>query len=91
MGPMNDDARHDEERLADLLSELRAPPRHWIVAAQQLPEARGSLDEIVARAEADAGYREHVLADLDNALREAGRDPAPELAASLRARLIQPA
>jgi hypothetical protein len=89
MGLMNDNAGLDEEALAGLLGELREPPRHWIEAAQQLPEARRSLDEIVARAEADAAFRERVLADLEQALRETGRDPAPELVASLRARLTE--
>jgi hypothetical protein len=84
MGPMN-----DEERLASLLGELREPPRHWVEAAQQLPQARRSLDEIVAKAEADATYRDQVLADLEEALRRVGREPAPELVASLRARLTE--
>jgi hypothetical protein len=87
---MNDEAGYDEEALASLLGELREPPRHWIEAAQQLPEARRSLDEIVARAEVDAAYRRRVLADLEQALRDAGRQPAPALVASLRARLIEP-
>jgi hypothetical protein len=89
MGVMNDETRPDEEQLAGLLGELREPPRHWIEAAQELPEARRSLDEIVARAEADAAYRERVLTDLEQALRDAGREPAPELVASLRARLTE--
>jgi hypothetical protein len=90
MGGVNDESRHDEEHLVDLLAELREPPRHWIDAAEQLPEARRSLVEIVARAEADAAYREQVLADLERALRETGREPAPQLVASLRARLAEP-
>jgi hypothetical protein len=84
---MNDEARYDDERLAGLLAELREPPRPWVEAAQQLPRARASLDEIVARAEADAAYREQVLANLEQALRDAGREPAPQLVASLHARL----
>jgi hypothetical protein len=89
MGDVNDESR-DDERMANLLAELREPPRHWVKAAQQLPEARRSLDEIVARAEADAAYREQVLADLEWALRETGREPAPQLVAALRARLAEP-
>ncbi len=86
---MNNEPRHDEEHLAGLLAELREPPHHWVEAAQQLPQARRSLGEIVARAEADAAYRERVLADLEHALRAAGHEPAPELVASLRARLTE--
>jgi hypothetical protein len=90
MGDVNDESTHNDERMADLLAELREPPRHWVEAAQQLPQARRSLDEIVARAEADAAYRERVLADLESAVRETGREPAPQLVASLRARLAEP-
>jgi hypothetical protein len=89
MGLMNDEPRRDEEELAGLLGELRGPPRHWIEAAQELPEARRALDEIVARAEADSAYRRRVLADLEQALRDEGREPAPKLIASLRARLTE--
>ena len=84
---MNDAERHDEESLASLLSALREPPRAWIEAAKQLPAARSSLDSIVARAEEDAAYRAEVLAGLEAALLADGREPSPELIASLRARL----
>jgi hypothetical protein len=77
----------DAEALAGLLSELREPPRSWIDAAQQLPAARASLDDLVARAGADAAYRERVLGGLEDALRAEGREPEPQLIASLRARL----
>jgi hypothetical protein len=49
MGDVNDESTHNDERMADLLAELREPPRHWVEAAQQLPQARRSLDEIVGR------------------------------------------
>ena len=78
----------DEEALAGLLSELREPPGPWIAAAQQLPAARASLDDLVARAQADAAYRDQVLAGLEDALRAEGREPESHLIASLRARLI---
>jgi hypothetical protein len=79
----------DEEALAGLLSELREPPRPWIEAAQQLPAARASLDDLVARARADAAYRDQLLDGLEDALRAEGREPEPQLIASLRARLIE--
>jgi hypothetical protein len=85
---MAEDQQHrDEEALAGLLNELREPPRPWIDAAMQLPAARASLDGLVARAEADAAYRERLLTDLEDALRAEGREPEPQLIASLRARL----
>src|SRR5919197_651720 len=80
-------SRYDEERLAALLRELAEPPRAWIEAAVLLPEARAMLDEIVARAEADAAYRAKALAGLEEALRDAGHEPEPRLVAALRARL----
>lgn len=80
---------HDEEQLAALLGELREPPRHWIVAAQELPAALASLDGLVARAEADSAYRRRLLAGLETALREAGHDPRPEVVSALRARLAE--
>ncbi len=78
---------HTEESIAALLSELREPPRAWIEAAKELPQARRELDGIVERAAADAAYRKRVLDDLEGALREAGHDPAPALVAALRARV----
>jgi hypothetical protein len=79
----------DEETLAGLLRELRQPPRPWIEAAQQLPAARASLDDLVARAQSDVAYRDQLLAGLEDALRAVGREPEPQVVASLRARLIE--
>ena len=45
------------------------------------------MDGIVARAEADAAYREAVLADLEAALRLAGVEPAAPLLDELRRQL----
>lgn len=83
--PDNDDL--SEERLAARLREVREPPRAWIDAAKELPTARAELDDLVARAEADAAFREQVLADLEASLRAEGREPSPNLVAALRARL----
>ncbi|MCB0866663.1 MAG: hypothetical protein KDB58_13195 [Solirubrobacterales bacterium] len=87
-----DDARRDtnepsEEQLAARLRDVREPPRAWVDAAKELPAMRAELDGIVARAEADAAYREQVLGDLEEALRAEGREPSPNLVAALRARL----
>ena len=78
---------HDEERLAALISALPPAPEAWVRAAQELPAARASLDEIVARAEADAAFRAIVLEDLEAALRAEGYEPASPLVAELRRRL----
>jgi hypothetical protein len=76
---------YDDEQIAKLLAALPPAPRGWVEAAQELPLAR--LDEIVARAEADARFRAHVLADLEGALRAEGYDPDPALVEALRVRL----
>ena len=78
---------YDEERLAALLQMLPAPPLGWVEAAQQLPAARAAIDSIVARAQADAAYRAHVLADLEAALEAEGHEPTPAAVAALRLRL----
>jgi hypothetical protein len=78
---------HDEERLAALISALPPAPEAWVRAAQELPAARAGLDEIVARAEADAAFRAIVLEDLEAALRAEGYEPASPLVDELRRRL----
>ncbi len=78
---------YDEERLGRLLCALPPAPDGWVRAAQELPAARRGFDELVARAEADAVYRERVLADLEAALVSAGYEPNPPLVEALRRRL----
>ncbi len=67
-----------EEHLARLIRALPPAPVAWVRAAQELPLAKAGLDEIVARAEADAEFRARLVADLEAALEAAGyeRDPA---------------
>lgn len=78
---------YDEQRLAELLRLLPAPPESWVRAAQELPAARRSLDTIVERAVADAEYRRSVIADLERALAAEGIEPDTALVALLRERL----
>jgi hypothetical protein len=78
---------YDEERLAKLIRALPPAPESWVRAAQELPLARGELDEIVARAEADAAFRRRLIADLEGALRAEGYERDPAVLAALRARL----
>jgi hypothetical protein len=77
----------DEERLARLIRILPPAPEAWVRAAQELPFARADLDEIVARAEADAAFREQLIADLESALAAEGYQRDPAIRAALRARL----
>jgi hypothetical protein len=75
---------YDEERLARLIGMLPPPPDGWVQAAQELPVARRGLDQLVARAEADAAFRAAVLADLESALQAEGVEPQPQVVAELR-------
>ena len=77
----------DEERLGALLRVLRPAPEGWVQAAQELPGARRSLDEIVARAEADREFRAALAADLAAALEAAGYEPERRIVAWLEDRL----
>ena len=80
---------YDEERLAELLALLPPAPTAWVQAAQELPLARQQLDDLVARAEADAAFRAQVLADLETALDAAGVEARPAVVESLRRRLTR--
>jgi hypothetical protein len=82
-------SRYDEERLGELLRVLRPAPVGWVSAAQELPAARRSLDEIVARAEADAAFREALVADLETALAREGFEPDRRLLSELEQRLAE--
>ena len=66
---------YDEERLGELLRLLRPAPVAWVLAAQQLPAARRSFDEIVARAVADQAFRAALVEDLEAALAQEGYGP----------------
>jgi hypothetical protein len=80
-------SRYVEEELAELIAALPPAPEGWVRAAQELPLARRTMDEIVTRAEADIEYRKQVIADLESALAEAGFEPRERLVDELRTRL----
>jgi hypothetical protein len=75
------------ERLAELIGALPPVPEGWVAAAQQLPESRRSLDDLLMRAEEDAELRARLLANLESALAESGISPTPRLLDLARARL----
>lgn len=75
---------YDEERIAELLRLLPPAPEAWVRAAQELPSARAALDGLVARAEADAAFREQLLADLEGTLRAEGIPSSPPLVSRLQ-------
>ena len=76
-----------EERIAELLRALPAPPQGWVEAAKELPTARHELDAIVERIERDEQFRALVQADLEEALRGEGIEPTPAVVTLLRRRL----
>jgi hypothetical protein len=75
---------YDEERIGRLVGLLPPAPQGWARAAQEIPVLRRSLDEILARAEADAAFRPALIADLEAALAQAGYEPEPRLVDELR-------
>jgi hypothetical protein len=77
---------YDEERIARLIRALPPAPEAWVRAAQELPLARAELDEIVARAEADAEFQRRLVADLQAALEAEGYEPRPQVVEELRIR-----
>lgn len=78
---------YDEERLGELLAALPPAPEAWVRAAQDLPILRGQVDEIIARAEADAAFRDRLVADLNAALETEGYEPQRRLVEEVRLRL----
>jgi hypothetical protein len=76
-----------EEILAELLRALPPAPAAWVEAAQELSLVRHTLDEIVSRAEADAAFRQALVADLESALAAEGYEPKRPLLDAIRERL----
>lgn len=81
---------HPEERLAELLALLPPAPRGWVEAAQELSLGRQGLDRIVARAEADARFRELLIADLEAAFAQEGVEAGAATIEAVRRRLSLP-
>lgn len=77
-----------EERIGVLLRVLRPAPDGWVRAAQELPAARRTFDEIVARAEADAAFRKALVAGLEEALAAEGYEPDRRILDEIRARIV---
>ncbi|MGH2883418.1 MAG: hypothetical protein ACRDPA_12110 [Solirubrobacteraceae bacterium] len=83
-------ATDDIEQLGRLLAALPPAPLGWVEAAQQLPKVRRELDDLLARAEADAELRARLLADLEATLTDAGIEPTRRIVADVRDRLRSP-
>ena len=78
-----------EERIAEALRALPAPPVGWVQAAKELPAARRELETIFARIERDDQLRARAIADLEAMLRAEGVEPTPVVVAHLRRRLLE--
>jgi hypothetical protein len=77
----------DIEELGRLIAALPPAPTGWVRAAQELPRVRRGLDDLIARAEADAELRSRLIADLESTLSEAGIEPTRRIVADVRVRL----
>ena len=77
---------YNEDTLAELIGALPPAPQAWVRAAQELPLARTEIDQIVVRAEADAEFREALIADLEATLAQEGYEPERPLLDELRRR-----
>ena len=82
-------ATYDDERIGELLRVLAPAPVGWVEAAQELPVARRSLDEIVARAEADLVFRQALVADLEATLKLEGYEPDRRVVYELKRRFSE--
>jgi hypothetical protein len=80
---------YDDERIGELLRVLPPAPTGWVEAAQELPAARRSLDEIVARAEADLAFRQALVADLESTLALEGYEPDRRVVDELKRRFSE--
>ena len=80
----------DEERIGRLLRLLPPAPEGWVRAAQELPQVRRGLDDLLARAEADSALRQRLIADLESTLADAGIEPTRHVLADVRDRLRSP-
>ena len=69
----------DEERIAALLGLLKPAPEAWVKAAQELPLASRTLDDIVDKARADIEFRRALIADLEAALASEGYEPDAQM------------
>jgi hypothetical protein len=77
----------NEERLGELLRLLVPAPEGWVDAAAELPRLRGLLDDLVARAESDAAFRDALVADLEATLAREGVEPTRAIVRALSLRL----
>ena len=78
---------HDIGLLARRLAALPPAPEGWLEAAQELPQMKRNLDDLLAQAVTDAGLRDRLVANLESALAESGIRPTPQLLDEARARL----
>ena len=76
-----------EERIAELLRALPAPPQAWLEAARELPRTSRELDAILDGVEHAERLRALAVADLEEMLRAEGVEPTPTVVAHLRRRL----
>jgi hypothetical protein len=83
-------ATENIEELGRLVAALPPTPEGWVRAAQELPQVRRGLDDLLRRAEADAELRSRLIADLESTLADVGIEPTRYVLADVRERLRSP-
>ena len=79
--------RYDEDKIAELLTQLPPAPQAWITAAAEIPRTQRELADIMRRLETDEEFRRAVQADIDRALGHFGYTPDPRNVRAIRARV----
>src|SRR4029078_9501706 len=64
VGRLEKMATFDIEKIVRLIAALPPTPEGWVRAAQELPQVRRGLDDLLVRAEADPHLRQGVSRDL---------------------------
>ncbi len=75
-----------DEPVEELLALLRPAPARWVAAAKSIPRLEAALAEVLARSQADEGFRRALAQDPHAALAGAGLELEPEVVAHLMRR-----
>jgi len=80
-------SEYSERELAGLLRTLPPPPAHWVEAAEQIPQIKRQINDVLPFLESTAPGRAVETAELENAIEAAGLVAEPQLVAELQRHL----
>lgn len=80
-------SKYTDRELAGLLRSLPPPPAHWVEAAQQIPQIKRQITEVLPFLESTAPGRAVETAELEKAIEAAGLVPEPQLVTELQRHL----